>query len=53
MFSTVDKAIMALLGGLLTLAASRGLDVGPYEHLVEPVGIILTTLWVYFWPNKE
>lgn len=53
MFTKIDKAIVAVLGGLLTIAAQAGLDVAAVEPYIAPVGSLLTGLVVYLWPNKE
>lgn len=54
MFTSVDKAIVAVLGGVLTVVAEFGVDTSwATEGLVSGVGSMLTALMVYFVPNKE
>lgn len=52
MFTTIDKAIVAVLGGLLTIAAQAGLDVGALEPYVQPLGALITGALVYIFPNR-
>lgn len=55
MFTTIDKAVVAILGGLLTIAAQAGLPaemVGAFEPYIAPAGSLITGLLVYIWPNR-
>jgi hypothetical protein len=47
-----NKAVTAVLGGLVTIAATYGLDTTQLEPLVVPAGTLLTALLVYLIPNK-
>jgi hypothetical protein len=54
MFTSVDKAIVALLGGLLTLFAAFGIDVAwAKPEVIQAVGALLTTFFVWAVPNKK
>lgn len=52
MFTSIDKAIVALLTSLLTILAAFGLETSTYQPLIAPVGAILTTFVVWLVPNK-
>lgn len=52
MFTSIDKAVAALIGGALTLAAMWGLDVAAFEMYIGPVGTVLTAILTYIIPNK-
>lgn len=54
MNSTVNKAVVAVLGGLLTLVGEFG--VAPEwatEGLISAVGSMVTAFFVWLVPNKE
>lgn len=54
MFSQMDKAWVAALGGLMTILTSAGVTVPPFmteQWTATAVGV-LTPVFVYFWPNK-
>lgn len=49
-----NKAIVAILGGIVTLvAAFTDLEPTPLQGLVEPVAAIITAILVYAIPNTE
>ncbi len=53
MITTFDKAIVALLGAVLSIAATFGLKVDwATPEVVSSIGGILTALLVYIVPNK-
>lgn len=53
MITTFDKAIVALLGALVTIAATFGLKVEwATPEVINSVGGVLTALLVYLVPNK-
>ncbi len=52
--TSFDKAIVALLGALVTIAAQFGLPVGwATPEIITTVGGVLTALLVYLVPNKK
>ena len=54
MFTQYDKAIVAFLGAALTLAAALGLNTSwATPGLIEGVGGLVTTVFVYAIPNKK
>lgn len=53
MNTTINKAIVAILGGLLTVLATFGLDLDISDELLSGSGAVLTGVLVYFVPNKE
>jgi hypothetical protein len=55
MFTTIDKAIVAILGGLATVAAmSFGVNVDwATPELLGSIGTMLNAILVYVVPNKE
>ncbi len=53
MITTFDKAIVALLGAALSIAAAFGLKVDwATPEVLSSVGGVLTAILVYFVPNK-
>lgn len=52
MFTSIDKAIAAVLGGGLFLLAKLGLDLPVDQGTLDAVGVLVTTLFVYLVPNK-
>lgn len=54
MITTFDKAIVALIGSALSIAATFGLKVDwATPEIIAAVGGLLTTLLVYVFPNKK
>lgn len=54
MNTTINKAIVALLGSLVTLAGVFGLELDwVSDEVIGAAGAILTTLLVYLVPNKK
>jgi CBS-domain-containing membrane protein len=55
MFTSIDKAIVAILGGLATVAAmSFGVNVDwATPELLGSIGSVLSAILVYVVPNKE
>lgn len=54
MITGFDKAIIALLGSLATIAATFGVNVAwATPELISTVGGVLTALLVYLVPNKK
>ncbi len=53
MFSSIDKAIVAILSGIVFLAAEFGLDVPISEGVIAAIGTVITSILVYFVPNKS
>jgi hypothetical protein len=53
MLTTIDKAIVAVLGGLLTIAAAWGFDTAPLAPYIEPAGALLTGFLTWLVPNRE
>ena len=53
MVTGFDKAIVAFLGGVVTLVAAFGVDVSwATPELISGVGSFLTAVLVYLIPNK-
>lgn len=53
MITTFDKAIVALLGALLSIAAAFGLKVDwATPEVISSVGGVITALLVYLVPNR-
>lgn len=53
MITSFDKAIVALLGALLSIAAAFGLKVDwATPEVITSIGGVLTALLVYVVPNK-
>ena len=52
MFTSIDKAIVAVLGGAVTIAAAFGLDLGIGEAGVTAIGSALSAFLVWLVPNK-
>jgi len=53
MSSTYNKAIVAFLGGVVTLVAAFGIDVSwASPELISGVGSFLTAVLVWLVPNK-
>jgi|TARA_B100001964_G_C13726659_1_gene376977 hypothetical protein len=52
MFTSLDKAIVALLGSFIFIGGYFGLDLEFLGGLAEPVVAVATALLVYFVPNK-
>lgn len=54
MFSSMDKAIAAIIGAALTLAAQFGLNVEwATPELITTIGGVVTALLVYVIPNRQ
>lgn len=53
MFTKIDKAIAALLGSALTIAAAFGLNLDIDPEVVGGIGTAITTIIVYLVPNKQ
>lgn len=53
MITSFDKAIVALIGALLSILAAFGISVDwATPEMVGIAGSILTGLLTYLWPNK-
>lgn len=54
MLTTLDKAIVALIGSALTLVVSLGvLEEGTAQQIAVVSGPVITAVVTYFWPNKQ
>lgn len=54
MFTTVDKAIVAIIGGLLTVASMVfGMDLNISPEFIGAIGSVVSGVLVYLVPNKE
>lgn len=53
MFTSFDKAIAAILSGLLFVAANFGFDLGLSEEFVASVSAVVAGVAAYFVPNKD
>lgn len=53
MFSSIDKAIVAILSGIVFVAAQFGLDLPVSESVISAIGTVVTAVLVYFAPNKQ
>jgi len=52
--TNVNKAIVAVIGGIVTLLAQFGVDVSFLtEPLIGAIGATLTAFFVWLIPNKE
>lgn len=53
MITSFDKAIVAMLGGILSIAASFGLSVDwATPELIGTIGSVITGILTYLIPNK-
>ena len=53
MITTFDKAIVALLGGVLSIAAAFGLSVDwATPELIGTIGSVITGILTFLIPNK-
>ena len=52
MITTLDKAIVAILGGVVSVLAAFGIDLGVSQELVASIGAVITGILVYIVPNK-
>ena len=53
MFTSLDKAIVALLASAAFLLKEfAGIDIPLSDGVLNAVGVVVTTLAVYFVPNK-
>jgi membrane protein YqaA with SNARE-associated domain len=53
MVSSFDKAIIALLGSIVTIAAAFGLELSwATPELIGTIGSVLTGILTYLIPNK-
>lgn len=53
MVTTIDKAIVALIGGLLSVAATFGVSVDwATPEMIAGVGAVITALLTWLVPNK-
>lgn len=53
MYTTVDKAIVAVLGGIIALIDMLfGINIGIGENVVAAIAAVITPLLVYLVPNK-
>ena len=54
MVTTFDKAIVALLGAIVSIAATFGLSVSwATPEVIASVGGIITSILVYLVPNRK
>lgn len=54
MNTTVNKAVVAILGGVVTLAATAGLDLSwASDGLIQGVGTMVTAFLVWLIPNSD
>lgn len=54
MITSIDKAIVALLGSVLSIVAAFGVDVTwASDGLIASVGAVLTAVLVWLVPNNE
>lgn len=53
MITSMDKAIVALLGSFIFIGGYFGLDLAFLGVLAEPAAAVVTALLVYFVPNKS
>jgi len=54
MFTSVDKAIVAIISGFLTVATMVfGVDLNLSPELIAAVGSVVSGILVYLVPNKE
>ena len=51
MNTTINKAVVAILGGAATIAANWGLNLDP--DLVNWLGVVITGVLVWAGPNKR
>lgn len=53
MFTTIDKALAALIGGILTIVATFGIDVAwATPEIIATFGAVLTAVFTWLVPNK-
>ena len=53
MFTSVDKAIAAVLGGLLFVAASFGVEHNVSAEMIASISAVIAGASAYLMPNKE
>lgn len=53
MSTTINKAVVAVLSGLVTLGATFGLDLGIGEEVIAAIGTAVGAFLVWLIPNKE
>ena len=54
MFTSVDKALVALAGALTYLATNFGFEITPeIQRMIDTAVAVLTPLLVYLIPNKK
>ncbi len=53
MNTTINKAIVSIIGGILTLLGEFGIDPNIPDGLVSAAGTMLTAVFVYLVPNKK
>lgn len=54
MYTSVDKAIASVIGGVLTLFFyATGIDFGLGSGVILTIGSVITSALVYFVPNKS